>query len=361
MFGDWSGAQNIMAAAQDGLAAPVPTEEDEAEYRSSAYGLQRGALRHAAVIHSVAACTLFIIAVANGTTQSSVLSLRAVSAAVSGLLFVVLRLADHRLRSRRALILAPAWLVLVGSLAIAVDRLQTDAAQPEAADLVAVYLVAYALLVPCLPLRVVGAVMCGFWLLQALLLLLPDRPAQFCELSRGLALNAAGLVIGHASERHHRANFALARRFKHETAQNRAAVDHVHSLLCNTLPAPVVKQIASGSRTFAHRYENVTVLQADMVGFTTLSGERGPQEVLQILGALFHEFDLLTETHRVHKVRRGDTVFIPCAPGLWRVRRSYTECAGAAVWGSVLRLLPQPPPTLQSYDPFGCFAPYGVV
>ena len=45
-------------------------------------------------------------------------------------------------------------------------------------------------------------------------------------------------------------------------------------LLLNTLPEPIVKEIASGHVEVAHRYENVTVLQADLVGFTPLSASR---------------------------------------------------------------------------------------
>ena len=45
-------------------------------------------------------------------------------------------------------------------------------------------------------------------------------------------------------------------------------------LLLNTLPEPIVREIASGTSRIAHRYDHVTVLQADMVGFTPLSAAR---------------------------------------------------------------------------------------
>lgn len=62
----------------------------------------------------------------------------------------------------------------------------------------------------------------------------------------------------------------------------------------------------------AHRYEYVTVLQADMVGFTPLSASRGPQEVLSILGELFYEFDQQTEIHGVHKLKTIGDAYIVC-------------------------------------------------
>jgi hypothetical protein len=53
----------------------------------------------------------------------------------------------------------------------------------------------------------------------------------------------------------------------------------------------------------AHRYDEVTVLQADMVGFTNLSAQRSAEFVLGLLSDLFDKFDALTEMHHTHKVR----------------------------------------------------------
>ena len=42
-----------------------------------------------------------------------------------------------------------------------------------------------------------------------------------------------------------------------------------------------MREIASGTSRIAHRYDNVTVLQADMVGFTPLSAARVRHQKLQ--------------------------------------------------------------------------------
>ena len=43
-----------------------------------------------------------------------------------------------------------------------------------------------------------------------------------------------------------------------------------------------VRAIASGHTEAAHRYPNVTVLQADLSGFTPLSATKTPEELLEV-------------------------------------------------------------------------------
>ena len=92
----------------------------------------------------------------------------------------------------------------------------------------------------------------------------------------------------------------------------KAVCSDVQRLLLNTLPEPIVREIATGTSRIAHRYENVTVLQADMVGFTPLSAARGPEEVLGILSELFADFDQAAERWGVHKVKTIGDAYIVC-------------------------------------------------
>ena len=88
---------------------------------------------------------------------------------------------------------------------------------------------------------------------------------------------------------------------------------HVPRLIrCTQLPEPIVREIATGTSRIAHRYDNVTVLQADMVGFTPLSAARGPEEVLGILSELFADFDQAAERWGVHKVKTIGDAYIVC-------------------------------------------------
>ena len=73
----------------------------------------------------------------------------------------------------------------------------------------------------------------------------------------------------------------------------------MHKLLLNTFPAPIVRAIASGQTEVAHRYDSVTVLQADLSGFTPLSATKTPEEILALMSDLFAHFDDLAEANGV--------------------------------------------------------------
>ena len=47
----------------------------------------------------------------------------------------------------------------------------------------------------------------------------------------------------------------------------------------------------------------MTILFADIVGFTDFASTRSPDEVLSILSELFSEMDTLTDIHRVEKIK----------------------------------------------------------
>jgi class 3 adenylate cyclase len=46
----------------------------------------------------------------------------------------------------------------------------------------------------------------------------------------------------------------------------------------------------------------VSILFTDIVGFTTISAKSSPLQVLQMLNALYHEFDQLVEKNNLYKV-----------------------------------------------------------
>ena len=59
---------------------------------------------------------------------------------------------------------------------------------------------------------------------------------------------------------------------------------------------------ASSSRLFAETFPAVTIIFADIVGFTALSATRSPESVMAMLDNLFTRFDALCARHAVYKV-----------------------------------------------------------
>merc|ERR1712050_470278 len=59
-----------------------------------------------------------------------------------------------------------------------------------------------------------------------------------------------------------------------------------------------------------HRYDAVTVVQSDLVGFTKLSSGKGPTEVVEIISDLFRCFDDLADKYGVYKVETVGDAYI---------------------------------------------------
>jgi class 3 adenylate cyclase len=84
-------------------------------------------------------------------------------------------------------------------------------------------------------------------------------------------------------------------------------------LLLNVLPAPIAEQLKRRSGVIAERFETVSVLFADIVGFTTLSGGLSPEPLVEMLNDLFTRFDELARRHDVEKIKTiGDCYMAVC-------------------------------------------------
>jgi class 3 adenylate cyclase len=84
-------------------------------------------------------------------------------------------------------------------------------------------------------------------------------------------------------------------------------------LLLNILPAPIADRLKAGSETIADAFAEVTVLFADIVGFTTLSAARPAQAVVELLNDLFTRFDLAAREIGIEKIKTiGDAYMAVC-------------------------------------------------
>lgn len=110
------------------------------------------------------------------------------------------------------------------------------------------------------------------------------------------------------------------------TAEERLTEEHERSerLLLNILPASVSVRLKSGQRNIAEGFPSVTVLFADLVGFTELSARLAPEELVQVLNQIFSEFDELAQRYGVEKIKTiGDAYMVAC--GLPEARDDHAE------------------------------------
>ena len=82
-------------------------------------------------------------------------------------------------------------------------------------------------------------------------------------------------------------------------------------LLLNILPQPIANRLKKGENTIADSFNEVTVLFSDLVGFTELSTDISPSELVEKLNQIFLAFDRLTEKHGLEKIKTiGDAYML---------------------------------------------------
>ena len=82
-------------------------------------------------------------------------------------------------------------------------------------------------------------------------------------------------------------------------------------LLLNILPETVANRLKEQPTTIAEAFAEATVLFADIVGFTQLSTQVSPQELVALLNRIFSAFDELAEKHGLEKIKTiGDAYMV---------------------------------------------------
>ena len=82
-------------------------------------------------------------------------------------------------------------------------------------------------------------------------------------------------------------------------------------LLLNILPGPIADRLRDGEPLIADRFDDVTLLFADIVEFTRLSSTMSPQELVGVLNEVFTVFDSLVDRYELEKVKTiGDAYMV---------------------------------------------------
>jgi class 3 adenylate cyclase len=83
------------------------------------------------------------------------------------------------------------------------------------------------------------------------------------------------------------------------------------ALLLNVLPSPIAERLKTENRPIADGFQDVSVLFADIVGFTKLSERLTPQQLVARLNELFSAFDDLLDRLRLEKIKTiGDAYMV---------------------------------------------------
>jgi class 3 adenylate cyclase/CheY-like chemotaxis protein len=95
-------------------------------------------------------------------------------------------------------------------------------------------------------------------------------------------------------------------------------------LLLNILPLAIAERLKQGDHTIAERYANVTILFADLIGFTDFANNTDPESLVSLLNDLFSRFDRIAGRHGLEKIKTiGDSYLV--VGGLPKERPDHAE------------------------------------
>ncbi len=100
--------------------------------------------------------------------------------------------------------------------------------------------------------------------------------------------------------------------------------EKAENLLLNILPEPIAAQLKQDQKAIAENFDEVTILFADIVGFTSLSSRLDPIELVNWLNQIFSTFDQFAEQLGLEKIKTiGDAYMV--AAGLPVPRSDHAE------------------------------------
>ena len=107
-----------------------------------------------------------------------------------------------------------------------------------------------------------------------------------------------------------------------------AALAQSDGLLLNVLPRSIAERLKRDPGVIADRFEEVSVLFADVADFTSFAEHTSPERLVGVLDEVFSAFDVLTERHSLEKIKTiGDAYMV--AGGLPEPRVDHAEAIAA--------------------------------
>ncbi|HEY8041556.1 MAG TPA: adenylate/guanylate cyclase domain-containing protein [Polyangiaceae bacterium] len=126
-----------------------------------------------------------------------------------------------------------------------------------------------------------------------------------------VSMGFLGALVARQMEAQAREAFLQRRTIRSQLEALDAEKKKSDALLLNVLPAAIAERLKSENRPIADGFQDVSVLFADIVGFTRLSARLTPQELVGRLNQLFSAFDDLLDRFRLEKIKTiGDAYMV---------------------------------------------------
>jgi class 3 adenylate cyclase len=166
--------------------------------------------------------------------------------------------------------------------------------------------------------RLSVATQLAYTLLTLLMFAVLDHVSAHCPLQVSLSISSTlvslggiGALIAYRLEAQARESF-LQRRLIDDQVQALAAEKaRAEELLLNVLPASIAERLKLGQRPIADGFAQVSVLFADIVGFTKMSERITPVQLVDRLNRIFSSFDDLADKLKLEKIKTiGDAYMV---------------------------------------------------
>ena len=145
---------------------------------------------------------------------------------------------------------------------------------------------------------------------------LADFPV-LCQFLYYASVGTTALCLGGFLYYFRVANISLAEKLENEHKRS-------EELLHNILPGSVVKRLKKNPTTIADGFSEATILFADIVGFTVVSEQVSPSELVDMLNKIFSRFDFQLDQYGLEKIKTiGDAYMV--AGGLPVPRDDHAE------------------------------------
>jgi class 3 adenylate cyclase len=174
----------------------------------------------------------------------------------------------------------------------------------------------------------IGSYLVSYFLLTKPIAALPPPP-DFLQQTALIAAVDTFLFIGVVIYLFHDEVHMTELEMTRKTVQAEREQLKSERLLRNMLPPSIAMQLKDEYKTIAERYPEATVLFADIVGFAAYSAKHTPDEVVQLLDAIFLRFDWIVENLGLEKIKTvGDAYLL--VGGVPQARPDHAQAVGRA-------------------------------
>lgn len=154
--------------------------------------------------------------------------------------------------------------------------------------------------------KLLGYLFCFIVILGSLFTITADPLVALAVSVNATCLTLSAVIADQVATRAAVLDFMQAHSLEEE--RNRA-----DALLRNILPLTIAERLKGGAPRVVEYHDEVSVLFADVSGFTQLASELSPERLIEMLEALFRSFDELAELHGVEKIKTVGDAYMAAA------------------------------------------------